>query len=444
MPRNAVDRDRADPQPLDRPRAAARRACRGRRTAPSGTGSRPPDPAAGRTAADPTGSAPGAGSAAGLMARSSLVSAMMPPGGGDEREHRQQQAERDSRIRCRIRSSTAGRRVPPAAARDLDHGGLRRPADVRASGRIAPPVAEQPVEHGSLGDVTRHPGPAAVSPRRPVPDGRPDQRRHPGRAPVPAELRRPARGRPRRSAARRAGSASSFERPLRRRPRSARPSLTSQPVSPSRTASRRPVHVEGDGGHAQRRGLQHAQPPALALARCSAAAATAAIDRLLPVLGHEAVQPDGARQAAAPRSRRPATAPPGPGPPRRWRCRWPRSRSATGRMQLGPLVSDQPAHPDQGVLGRAAAAARAEPRASRPRSGSGRCHRSSGAARASRSRWTARPPRRRAAGRPAAPPGLPAAGRPRPARAGNARRTERCARGAPRTAPAPAGAGRTG
>ena len=34
--------------------------------------------------------------------------------------------------------------------------------------------------------------------------------------------------------------------------------------------------------------------------------------------------------------------------------------------------------------------------------------------------------------------GLPAPGRPRPARAGNARRTGRCARGARRTAPAPA------
>ena len=44
-------------------------------------------------------------------------------------------------------------------------------------------------------------------------------------------------------------------------------------------------------------------------------------------------------------------------------------------------------------------------------------------ARASRRRWTARRPRTRAAGRPAAPPGPPAAGRPAPARPGNARRT---------------------
>ena len=107
----------------------------------------------------------------------------------------------------------------------------------------------------------------------------------------------------------------------------------------------------------------------------------------------------------------------------------PRSRSATARMQLGPLVRDQPAHPDQGGLVAAGRAA-ADPLAAGPRSGSGRCRRSSAAARASRSRWTARPPRRRDAGRPAAPRALPAPGRPRPSSAGNARRTGRCARGA--------------
>ncbi len=109
------------------------------------------------------------------------------------------------------------------------------------------------------------------------------------------------------------------------------------------------VGVEGDGGHAERRGLQDAQPPALALGGVQVQQRPGD-DLLLACLGDEAVQPDRAAQAAGldggGQGRGGGAAPD-------HLAGQPAARQALrdGQQQFGALVRDQAAHPGHGPAG---------------------------------------------------------------------------------------------